>query len=231
MQVQLARTVSNELVVHAAELKNAFKDVFKMNDAALPLYGKSAGMSARQWWDKVIVESFSKAGVRQSSLAAHSRVLCDVVNEHFDSGSAYDLPDDVEPFMRRHPTVSWACVSGSHNTIRKALASKGLPDLGLSNESVWTSYDLGHDKQTDVFWIQVLDRLKAEGIRPDEALVVGDEIVDFDLPQRHGMKSLLLDRGNEHARPGYLAHKHQDSERIIISSLTEATRYIQAWGV
>lgn len=189
----------------------------------------------------------------RTELERQKERICQSINEHFDSGSGYDLPSDVLPFMRSLSGRGITCgvVSGSHNTIVDSLASKGLlndDQNGMKRKDILTSYDIGHSKSSDDFWKAVVARMSDEGLRVDEVLVIGDEIVcvmrsasarvcddtkrrsrDYDLPRRHGMKSLLLDRGNEHARPGYEAHR-ADAGCLTIASLDEATAIIESWS-
>ena len=114
-----------------------------------------------------------------TDLDEHRLELCQVINDHFDSGKAYFVPDDVLPLLRSLPKMSYGVVSGSHNTIIDSLASKGLVAAKsvMRKEDIWTTYDLGHTKKSDDFWREVVRRLKEQGIEASETLVIGDEVV------------------------------------------------------
>ncbi|GAA6062611.1 hypothetical protein JCM10212_002205 [Sporobolomyces blumeae] len=243
---QVARTYG--LSVSDVKVKAGFKRAFKQWAAEHPLYGKHSNPPLRstEWWQGVIQDTFRFAGVPQEELEPVQDSLAQTLVRRFWGQEAYALHDEVPSFLRSLERLGLpppAIVSNTDPVLSTILENLGCSETvlgkgGVRTEEIYTTWDIELEKQDVAFWDAVLERLnrnvEANGsrLRPEDVLVVGDELVaDYETPRAAGHQSLLLRRlqpGEEHANPSYVDEHDGERKGIeTVGSLTDVVRWLE----
>ncbi|PWN24735.1 hypothetical protein BDZ90DRAFT_224375 [Jaminaea rosea] len=217
----------------------AFKAAMKKQLALHPNYGRDTlpplpdgEAAADRWWRLVIKETIvdalsvysegkcSKKRAKELWAPAERRGICEEILLRFGKGGqAYELLEDVEPFLRglaeRNAKakggreVRIVLASNSDERILDACAALGLgeggqdvEDRGRDRDGALLSYDLGHCKPSASFFSEAL-RLAGGGegneaaIKGEEVLYVGDDLHEDAVAARDsgtGITGVWLDR-------------------------------------
>ncbi|XP_066112556.1 haloacid dehalogenase-like hydrolase domain-containing protein 3 [Saccopteryx bilineata] len=132
------------LEVEAAALQQAFKQVFKAQSHRFPNYGLSHGLTSRQWWQDLVLQTFHQAGVRDAQAVAP---VADQLYKDFSSPSMWQVLEGAEATLRecRKRGLRLAVVSNFDNRLEGILVCLGLRehfDFVLTSEATgWCKPD------------------------------------------------------------------------------------------
>ncbi|GAA6018632.1 hypothetical protein JCM11491_006173 [Sporobolomyces phaffii] len=214
---------SHGIVVGEARVGDSFKRAFKRWIKLHPLYGKHSNppLEPGDWWRGVIGDTFRSAGVSQHMYDSVEDSLSTALIERFWGPQGYSLHCEFPAFLKALDSLHLpppAIVSNTDPALFKILDNLGvstrtLGKTGIEPADIFTTWSLEKEKHEVEFWHDVLERLNAnlegsESLKPEEVLVVGDELVaDYETPRQAGFQSLLLRRASAqvaHDNPSYV---------------------------
>ncbi|GAA5839029.1 hypothetical protein JCM5353_001959 [Sporobolomyces roseus] len=235
------------LSVDGGKVKDGFKRAFKQWLKTHPLYGKhsSPPLEPTAWWAGVIGDTFRFAGVSQQELAPVEDNLANSLVQRFWGEEGYSLHSEFPAFLDSLRSLGIpppSIVSNTDPALVRILDNLGVSERrigakGILKEEIFTTWALEKEKQEVGFWHDVLKKLdetsgKGERLKPEEVLVVGDELIaDYETPRQAGMQSLLLRRlkpGEGHANPSYLDEQNgQKPDVQAVRNLSEVIEWIK----
>ncbi|GAA5884517.1 hypothetical protein JCM16303_000008 [Sporobolomyces ruberrimus] len=240
---EVARTYG--LSVVDDQVKVGFKRAFKRWIVLHPLYGKRSKppLEPGDWWRGVIGDTFRYAGVEETKLEDIEASLSTTLVERFWGSEGYSLHPEFLSFLdslERLGLPPPSIVSNTDPALVQILNNLGvsaqhLGPKGIKEEEIFTTWVIEREKQDVAFWGDVLGRLNknlpiAQALKPEEVLVVGDELVaDYETPRQAGYQSLLLrhqSADEEHNNPSYV--DEIDGRRTDVYAVRDLTEVI-AW--
>lgn len=183
-----ARKLNVNLPVSSQVIQENFRVASKKNDADYPNYGRSLGMTAREWWKRVVHETFKSCGC--SDTCGVDSVFEYLYEEYTKPHMWQAFPETprlLEKLSERKTTMG--VISNSDDRLSDVL--DGL-QIRRHFSFVLTGYETGVMKPSlDMFRLAVQE----VGCDVDDALHVGDSLEKDYLPAtRLGMKALLVSR-------------------------------------
>ncbi|KAM9370951.1 haloacid dehalogenase-like hydrolase domain-containing protein 3 [Phaethornis superciliosus] len=176
-------------------LNRAFQEVYRAQSRLFPNYGQGRGLSSRQWWLDVVMQTFRLAGVRED------RILKPVAEKLYsDFCSARNW--EVLPGARE--TLGLCCQRGFRmgvvSNFDQRLENILLQcDLRHHFEFVLTSEGVGFAKPDRRIFEQALS---LGGVLPEQAAHVGDDYSrDYRAARAVGMHSFLLRAAGQAQEP------------------------------
>lgn len=120
--------------IDPAKLDQAFRSSFKHYNTVYPNYGKGKLRDPEAWWTKLVNRAFREV-VDQEEIPHDLGVS---LYQHFSSGEAYELYDDVQPFLQTvrtlkdrysdpdGPLIATGVITNSDPRVRLVLEDLGL---------------------------------------------------------------------------------------------------------
>lgn len=198
------------LEAEAPVLEQAFRQTFSAQSRSFPNYGLSHGLTSRQWWQEVVLQTFHLAGVRDAQAVAP---IADQLYTNFSSPCTWQVLEGAEDTLRecRKRGLRQAVVSNFDQRLENILVGLGLRehfDFVLTSEaSGWCKPDprifhkalqLAHVEPAVVAHIGDSyhnDYKGARAVGMHSFLLVGpgplDPVVKDSVPQEHILPSLL----------------------------------------
>jgi len=213
---------SEEMEETHKRLEKAFRKSVTSMDRAFPTFGHSTDMSSKDWWFKVIQDTFIEAGTRESVIGTSAfQEMSQELYDGFgtDAKRHHVYPDVLKCLEKLQSQRRNGLQIGVLSNIDPRLSTL-LETLQLRQffDIVMTSYDVGVSKPQPQIYHAML---KAANLSTGEAT--------------NGFtQAFILDRANPHASP--LNSKHQvpasDSGNSAnkvrtISDVSEILEYIQ----
>ncbi|GAA5923640.1 Dpi35p [Sporobolomyces koalae] len=242
------------LDVTDSQVRAGFKRAFKKWAQTHPLYGKHSvpPLEPRWWWKGVIGDTFRFAGVSHLEVTKVENELSDSLIDRF-AGPGYTLHSEVPNFLQSLSLLDIPPPSIVSNTDpilstifdHLGVSERTLGSSGIKSQEIYTTWHFEKEKQDVRYWQDVFTRLEqgqsesdSEALKPEQVLVVGDELqADYETPRKAGFQSLLLRRRApetaagegrrqvDHANPTYVdevegTHNEIDTVQDLIEVLT-----------
>ncbi len=156
-------------------------------------------MGSQSWWDYL-------GGIAAGAAAAlcvpdlDASALGDGTRAQFLDPEMFALFDDTLPALRRVIECEFDCCIASNHIpeLEQIVRRLGLTELV---RATYTSGTIGIEKPSARFFSEIL---KAEGVPPSEALMIGDNYVSDVVGARaSGIRAVLVRRENPQAYPYY----------------------------
>lgn len=197
------------LEVEAAALGQAFRQVYKAQSHSFPNYGLSHGLTSRQWWLDVVLQTFHLAGIRDAQAVAS---IADQLYKDFSSPCTWQMLEGAEATLKgcRKRGLRLAVVSNFDRRLEDILVGFGLRE---HFDFVLTSEATGWPKPDPRIFREAL---RLAHVEPAVAAHIGDSYhCDYRGAQAVGMHSFLV------IGPGPLDSEVKDSvpQEHILPSL------------
>ncbi|XP_074067225.1 haloacid dehalogenase-like hydrolase domain-containing protein 3 [Macrotis lagotis] len=181
-----AQARAHGLKVEAAALGSAFHQAYKAQNQKFPNYGLSQGLTSRQWWLDVVLQTFHLAGVQNSDVID---TIANQLYNDFSKSETWQMLEGAESTLKkcRERGLRLGVVSNFDRRLEDILAHCGLRkhfDFILTSEAAgWAKPDPRIFRQA----------LRLADIEPTKAAHVGDHYLnDYQAPREVGMHSFLL---------------------------------------
>lgn len=218
-----AKARAHGLEVEATALEQAFRQVYKAQNHRFPTYGLSRGLTSRQWWKDVVLQTFQMAGVPDAQAIA---TIADQLYKDFSSPCTWQVLEGAETTLRRcrKRGLRLAVISNFDRRLEDVLVGLGLRehfDFVLTSEAAgWPKPDprifqkalqLAHTEPAAAAHVGDSYRCDYKGARAvgmNSFLVVGPEPLDpmirDSVPEEHILPSLsdLLPALDQGSAPG-----------------------------
>ena len=181
-----SRAQAHGLEVEATALERAFRQVFKAHSHSFPNYGLSHGLTARQWWQDVVLQTFHLAGVQDAQAVAPIAVQ---LYKDFSSPCFWQLLEGAEATLRecRKRGLRLAVVSNFDQRLDDILVGLSLRE---HFDFVLTSEATGWHKPDPCIFHEALRLAQVE---PAVAAHIGDSYhSDYQGARAVGMHSFLM---------------------------------------
>ncbi|KAL8174284.1 UNVERIFIED_CONTAM: hypothetical protein K2H54_041437 [Gekko kuhli] len=181
-----AEARAHGLQVEAEALNRAFPQAYSAQGQRFPNYGLERGLSSKQWWLDVVMETFRLSGVHEDKilLPIAEKLYCDYCSKH----NWELLPGASETLQQcRQLGIRMAVISNFDRRLSEILAQC---DLQQHFEFVLSSESLGFAKPDKRIF---LEALRISRVPPPLAAHVGDSYMnDYRAPREVGMHSFLI---------------------------------------
>lgn len=218
-----AKAQAHGLEVEATTLGQAFGQAYKAQNHRFPTYGLSRGLTSRQWWQDVVLQTFHLAGVRDAQAVA---TIAAQLYEDFSRPWTWQVLEGAETTLRRCQKrgLRLAVISNFDQRLEDILVGLGLRehfDFVLTSEAAgWPKPDprifhkalqLAHTEPAAAAHIGDSYRCDYQGARAvgmHSFLVVGaeplDPVIRDSVPEEHILPSLshLLSALDRSLTPG-----------------------------
>ncbi|XP_037654249.1 haloacid dehalogenase-like hydrolase domain-containing protein 3 [Choloepus didactylus] len=174
------------LEVEAATLGQAFGQAYRAQSHSFPNYGLSRGLTSRQWWQNVVLQTFHLAGVRDAQAVAP---IADQLYKDFSSPCTWQVLEGTEATLRecRKRGLRLAVVSNFDRRLEGILVGLGLRE---HFDFVLTSEAAGWPKPDPRIF---LEALRLAHLEPDMVAHVGDSYrCDYQGARAVGMHGFLV---------------------------------------
>ncbi|XP_054854176.1 haloacid dehalogenase-like hydrolase domain-containing protein 3 [Eublepharis macularius] len=181
-----AEAQAHGLQMQAEALNRAFYQAYKTQDQRFPNYGLERGLSSKQWWLDVVMNTFRLSGVHED------KVLLSIAEKlYWDYCSKRNwelLPGASETLQQcQQLGIRMAVISNFDQRLPEILAQC---DLQQHFEFVLSSENVGFAKPDKRIF---LEALRISRVPPPLAAHVGDNYVkDYRAPREAGMHSFLI---------------------------------------
>lgn len=197
------------LKVEAPALERAFRQVYRAQSRSFPNYGLGQGLTCRQWWQDVVLQTFRLAGAGDAQAVAP---IADQLYKDFSSPSYWQVLEGAEDTLRgcRERGLRLAVVSNFDQRLEGILKGLGLRE---HFDFVLTSGATGWCKPDPRIFHEAL---RLAHVEPVVAAHVGDSYQnDYKGARAAGMHSFLV------VGPGPLDPEVKDSvpQEHILPSL------------
>lgn len=174
------------LKVEAPDLEQAFGQVYRAQNRSFPNYGFSQGLTCRQWWRDVVLQTFHLAGARDAQAVGR---VADQLYRDFSSPCTWQMLEGAEDTLRRcrERGLRLAVVSNFDQRLEGILRGLGLWE---HFDFVLTSGATGWCKPDPRIFHEALRLARVE---PAVAAHVGDSYHnDYKGARAAGMHSFLV---------------------------------------
>ncbi|XP_068925687.1 haloacid dehalogenase-like hydrolase domain-containing protein 3 [Petaurus breviceps papuanus] len=181
-----AQARAHGLKVEAEALGSAFHQAYKAQSQKFPNYGLSQGLTSRQWWLDVVLQTFHLAGVQNSSILDP---LANKLYEDFCSAKTWQMLEGAESTLQqcRERGLRLGVISNFDRRLEDILVQCGLRK---HFDFILTSEAAGRAKPDPHIFQQAL---QLADIEPTQAAHIGDHYLnDYQAPREVGMHSFLL---------------------------------------
>ncbi|KAM6441947.1 haloacid dehalogenase-like hydrolase domain-containing protein 3 isoform 1-T8 [Liasis olivaceus] len=179
------------LQVPAEVLNCSFCQAHKSQSQRFPNYGLGQGLSSKQWWLGVVLETFRLAGVHDSSVL---RPVADKLYRDYSSPKNWELLPGASETLQwcQQLGIPMAVVSNSDRRVQEILSQCNLRQYF---QFVLTSEEVGFAKPDKRIFLEALRSAKVE---PQLAAHVGDHYVnDYLAARKAGLHSFLFKMAGE----------------------------------
>ncbi|XP_054440893.1 haloacid dehalogenase-like hydrolase domain-containing protein 3 [Pteronotus mesoamericanus] len=181
-----SRAQAHGLEVEATALEQAFRQVFKAHSHRFPNYGLSHGLTSRQWWQDVVLQTFHQAGVRDAQAVAP---VADQLYKDLSSPCSWKVLEGAEATLRkcRKRGLRLAVVSNFDQRLEGILVGLSLREYF---DFVLTSGATGWQKPDPHIFREAL---RLAHVEPEVAVHIGDSYhCDYKGARAVGMHSFLV---------------------------------------
>lgn len=181
-----AEARTHGLQVEAEALSRAFHQAYKAQNQHFPNYGLDRGLSSKQWWLDVVMETFRLSGFHED------KVLLPVAEKlyyDFCSNRNWELLPGARETLQQCQQlgIRMAVISNFDQRLAEILAQC---DLQQHFEFVLCSENMGFAKPDKRIF---LEALRISRVPPSLAAHVGDSYMnDYRAPREVGMHSFLI---------------------------------------
>lgn len=172
--------------VQAEVLSRSFRQVYKTYNDRFPNYGLSQGLTSKQWWLDVVLETFRLSGAHEEKAL---RSIAEKLYRDYCSKHNWEmLPGAKETLQKcQQMGIRMAVISNFDQRLPEILVRNGLHK---HFEFALCSEDVGCAKPDKRIF---LEALRIAGVSPQLAAHVGDHYVnDYRAAKEVGMHSFLL---------------------------------------
>lgn len=181
-----ARAQAHGLEVEATALEQAFRQVFKAHSRSFPNYGLSHGLTVRQWWWDVVLQTFRLAGAPDAQAVGP---IAAQLYQDFSSPCSWQLLEGAEATLRecRRRGLRLAVISNFDQRLDDILAGLSLRE---HFDFVLTSGNTGWQKPDPRIFHEALRLAQVESA---VAAHIGDSYHnDYEGARAVGMHSFLV---------------------------------------
>lgn len=174
------------LKVEAPVLEQAFGQVIRAQNHSFPNYGLSQGLTCRQWWQDVVLQTFHRAGARDAQAVAR---IADQLYKDFSRPCTWQVLEGAEDTLRgcRKRGLRLAVVSNFDDRLEGILMGLGLRE---HFDFVLTSAATGWRKPDPRIFQEAL---RLAHVEPAVAAHIGDSYhYDYKGARAVGMHSFLV---------------------------------------
>ncbi|XP_070614317.1 haloacid dehalogenase-like hydrolase domain-containing protein 3 isoform X2 [Erythrolamprus reginae] len=191
LQVTVGQSYSAEaqafgLQVPAEALNRSFPQAHTSYSQRFPNYGLGQGLSSKQWWLGVVLETFQLAGIHDSAVLLP---VAEKLYRDYSSPKNWELvPGAIEMLQWcQQQSIPMAVVSNSDRRVEEILSRCNLRQYF---QFVLTSEEVGFAKPDRRIFLEALRSAKVE---PQLAAHVGDHYVnDYLAARKAGLHSFLF---------------------------------------
>lgn len=190
-----AEAQAHGLRVQPQELSEAFREAYGAQSRRFPNYGRSQGLSSKQWWLDVVRQTFRLAGVHEDGVLS---LMAENLYRDFCSARNWELlPTAAETLSRCcQRGLRMGVVSNFDNRLEDILAQC---DLRRHFEFVLTSEAAGFAKPDRRIFEEAL---RLGRVLPEQAAHIGDDYTrDYRAAREVGMHSFLLHAAGQGGHP------------------------------
>ncbi|XP_048368962.1 haloacid dehalogenase-like hydrolase domain-containing protein 3 isoform X2 [Sphaerodactylus townsendi] len=181
-----AEAQAHGLQVEAEVLNRTFHWAYQAQAQRFPNYGQDRGLSSKQWWLDVVMETFRLSGVHED------KVLLPIAEKlYYDycSNRTWELLPGASKTLQqcRQLGICMGVISNFDRRLPEILAQCGLQQ---HFEFVLSPENVGFAKPDKRIF---LEALRISGVPPPLAAHVGDDYMnDYRAPREAGMHSFLI---------------------------------------
>ncbi|QLL30518.1 hypothetical protein HG536_0A03360 [Torulaspora globosa] len=213
------------VIADPMQLTMKFPKVFKELRDRHPNYGKFTGITAVEWWSKLITNVFQPLEI--------SKEMVEEILVRFEGYQAYQVYPDVLDFIKeaksKHPDVILGIISNTDPVVYTLLQNLGLYEYFKPH--IFLSYDLDLKKPSkEIFEYALEDMAKRYprllenndlGTLRSRCWHIGDEAInDMRGAENAGWNGVLIDRNNKY---GHLSrsfeHKDRSSDLLSVDKI------------
>ncbi|ETE63037.1 Haloacid dehalogenase-like hydrolase domain-containing protein 3, partial [Ophiophagus hannah] len=179
------------LQVPAEVLNHSFSQAYTSQNQRFPNYGSSQGLSSKQWWLGVVMETFQLAGIHDSDVLWP---IAEKLYQDYSSPKIWELvPGAIEMLQWcQQQGIPMAVISNSDQRLQEILSRCNLQQYF---QFVLTSEEVGFAKPDQRIFLEALHSAKVE---PQLAAHVGDHYVnDYLAARKAGLHSFLFKMAGE----------------------------------
>lgn len=172
--------------VQAEALNRGFRQAYKAHSDRFPNYGLGQGLTSKQWWLDVVMETFRLSGAREEKAL---RSIAEKLYRDYCSERNWEVLPGAKETLAQCQQMGFrmAAVSNFDRRLPEILARSGLEK---HLEFVLSSEDAGCAKPDRGIF---LEALRISRVPPQLAAHVGDHYVnDYRAAREAGMHSFLL---------------------------------------
>jgi REG-2-like HAD superfamily hydrolase len=189
--LQAARKLNVIVPASSQVIEKNFKMAFKKNAADFPNYGRSAGMTQKQWWNRVVHETFASAGC---SDIHRMETVFEYLHDQYAKPHMWELfsetPGLLEILSRRK--IAMGIISNFDDRLSDIV--QGLK-IRHYFSFILTGYEIGAEKPSLDMFVRALQDNDCDAAN---ALHIGDSLEkDYYPAKRLGMNALLVNRGSK----------------------------------
>ncbi|QLQ78083.1 hypothetical protein HG537_0A03300 [Torulaspora globosa] len=213
------------VIADPMQLTMNFPKVFKELKDRHPNYGKFTGITAVEWWSKLIRDIFQPLEV--------SKKMVEEILMRFEGDQAYNVYPDVLDFLEeaksKHPDVILGIISNTDPIVYTLLQNLGLYEYFEPN--IFLSYDLDLKKPSkEIFqyalesiakrYPTLVDNNDLDTLR-SRCWHIGDEAInDMRGAENAGWNGVLIDRNNKYGHlSGSLKYKDRSSDLLSVDKI------------
>lgn len=181
-----SKALAHGLQVEAAALGQAFPQVYKAQSHSFPNYGLSQGLTSRQWWLDVILQTFHQVGVGDAQVVIP---IADQLYEDFSHPHTWQVLEGAKATLKgcQKRGLRLAVVSNFDRRLENILVGLGLRDYF---DFVLTSEAAGWPKPDPRIFHEALRLAQVE---PAATAHIGDSYrCDYKGARAVGMHSFLV---------------------------------------
>uniref|UniRef100_A0A673UW27 Haloacid dehalogenase-like hydrolase domain-containing protein 3 n=2 Tax=Suricata suricatta TaxID=37032 RepID=A0A673UW27_SURSU len=211
------------LQVEPASLGRAFREAYRAQSLSFPNYGLSRGLTSRQWWLDVVLQTFYLAGARDARAVAP---IAEQLYDDFCKPCTWQVLAGAEATLRgcRKRGLRLAVVSNFDQRLEDILMGLGLRE---HFDFVLTSEATGWPKPDPRIFQEALRLAQVE---PAVAAHIGDSYpCDYKGARAVGMHSFLV-AGPEPLDPAVKDSVSQEFLLPSLSHLLPALDHLEASG-
>ena len=146
-----SKALAHGLQVEAAALGQAFPQVYKAQSHSFPNYGLSQGLTSRQWWLDVILQTFHQAGVGDAQVVIP---IADQLYEDFSHPHTWQVLEGAKATLKgcQKRGLRLAVVSNFDRRLENILVGLGLRVFLGGEERVGLESHLEDSREEDPLW-------------------------------------------------------------------------------
>uniref|UniRef100_A0A8D0BIW0 Haloacid dehalogenase-like hydrolase domain-containing protein 3 n=1 Tax=Salvator merianae TaxID=96440 RepID=A0A8D0BIW0_SALMN len=196
-----AEAQAHGLQVPSEVLDQSFQRAYKTQNLQFPNYGLNRGLSSKQWWLDVVMETFRLSGTHDYVVL---KIIAENLYQDYSSASNWEILPGATKTLQwcGHLGIRMAVISNFDRRLQEILSQCGLRQYF---EFILCSEEVGFAKPDKRIF---LEALRISGVPPQLAAHVGDHYTkDYRAAREAGMHSFLL-RRNGQVREGEVPEKH-----------------------